>query len=217
MAKSTVMDEGKQHLTIAPPNIQRATFAIVGTSPYVQQAFSEEARQQMHADQEAGSTTKKGRKRAPKDFQKQYENAMHIAMDGWHGIPAPAFRNAMVSACRLCGFHMTKAKLAVWTVGDGIDRADKTTPLVRITNGKPEYSELPVRNANGSCDLRARPMWPAGWEAEVTVEYDADMFTIDDVANLLLRVGLQVGIGAGRNDSTSSCGMGWGHFKFKED
>jgi len=55
-------------------------------------------------------------------------------------------------------------------------------------------------------------MWDEGWEAQVRVRYDADQFTLEDLANLLARVGVQVGLGEGRPDSKSSAGMGWGTF-----
>ena len=45
------------------------------------------------------------------------------------------------------------------------------------------------------------------------IRWDADQFTLDDVTNLLSRVGLQVGIGEGRPDSKNSAGMGWGLFE----
>jgi hypothetical protein len=47
----------------------------------------------------------------------------------------------------------------------------------------------------------------------VRVQYDADQFTATDAANLMTRVGAQVGIGEGRPDSKMSAGMGWGTFK----
>jgi hypothetical protein len=48
------------------------------------------------------------------------------------------------------------------------------------------------------------------------VRFDADQFTLRDIANLLLRAGMQVGVGEGRPDSKKSCGMGWGTFEIKE-
>ena len=117
----------------------------------------------------------------------------------------------MISACRTVGFQMTKSKLGVFIEPDGFDATD-ASPLVRILKGEPEYSELPVRNATGVVDLRARPMWQPGWEADIRIRFDGDMFSVEDVANLLLRVGCQVGIGEGRPDSPKSCGMGWGLF-----
>lgn len=201
---------------ITPPNMKHAEFRIRGTAPYVQNAFSEKARQMMREKQEAGSTATKNRKKEPKDFQAAYEGAMHVSREGWRGIPAPAFRNAMVSACRMVGFKMTHAKLSVFVEADGFDRADGT-PLIRITKGEPEYAEHMVRNETGVADIRPRPMWREGWEATVRVKFDGDQFTLTDVANLLMRVGVQVGVGEGRPDSKKSTGMGWGTFELVND
>jgi len=210
--KAATTTKPKVGVTIAPPNFQVGEFLIRGDSPYVQNKFSDKARQQMHDTQEAGPTAKKGKKREPKDFKQCFTDAMYKSEAGWAGIPAPAFRNACISACRVCGFQMTKAKLSIVCLADGYDPSDGT-PLVKITKGKPVYSELPVRNATGVIDLRARPMWHPGWEAKVRLRWDADQFTLADVSNLLHRVGLQVGIGEGRNDSKSSNGVGWGSFE----
>jgi len=205
-----------QTLTITPPKFQTAEFRIIGVAPYVQNKFSAKARHMMRASQEAGSTGKKGKKKEPKNFQAAYEAAMHKSGDGWWGIPAPAFRNGCISACRMCGFQMTKAKLSVFCEADGFD-ADDGTPLVRITKGKPEYSEMAVRNETGVADIRPRPMWREGWEAVVRMRFDADQFTLDDMASLMMRAGMQVGIGEGRPDSRKSAGMGWGVFKIAEE
>jgi len=199
-------------LTIDPPNFQIAEFRIRGVTAYVQNKFSTKARETIKKTQEAGQSGRKGKAREPKDFKAAYKNAMHVSSAGWHGIPAPAFRNAMISACRMTGYAMTRAKLSVFVIADGFDK-DDSTPLVKITKGKPEYSELPTRNATGVCDLRPRPMWQPGWEAMVRVRYDADQFTLNDVANLVVRAGMQVGIGEGRADSRESNGIGWGEFE----
>lgn len=201
----------KASVTIEAPKLETAIFRIRGISPYVQNRFSNKAREQIKQSQIAGSASKKGKKREPKDFQACFEAALHRSKEGFLGIPAAAFRNAMISACKLVGFHMTKAKLALFVEGDGID-AEEKTPLVKILKGEPIYFEASVRNDDGSLDLRARPMWEPGWEADVRIRYDADLFTLNDIANLLLRAGLQVGIGEGRPDSKNSGGMGWGLF-----
>jgi hypothetical protein len=202
----------KREVLITPPKLQTAEFLIVGTAPYVQQAFSQKAREQIKGIQEAGSVGRKGKKRDPKDFQLCFEQSKHISKDGWCGIPAGAFRAATISACRLVGFKMTLGKLSIFSEADGFDRVDGT-PLVKITKGNPHYSEHPVRLKGDVVDLRARPMWDEGWEAKVRVTFDADQFSLQDIANLMMRVGMQVGLGEGRPDSRSSCGMGWGLFK----
>ena len=50
------------------------------------------------------------------------------------------------------------------------------------------------------------------WKAKLKIRFDADQFSLEDVTNLLSRVGQQVGIGEGRPDSKHSAGMGWGLF-----
>lgn len=199
-------------VTISAPNFQTGCFRIRGTVPYVGNKFSEKAKQEIHDTQKGGAISKKGKKKSPKDFKACYEAAIHCSADGWAGIPASGLRAALVSACRMTGLKMTRAKLAVFVEQDGFDKTD-SSPLVKIIKGKPKYFEVPVRLANGSIDLRARPMWEPGWEADVRIRFDADMLTIDDVTNLLYRVGQQVGIGEGRNDSKKSTGQGWGAFE----
>ena len=157
-----------------------------------------------------GSTANKSRAKPARDFDDDLEQAKHISVEGWQGIPASAFRQAMISACRLVGFKMTLAKLSVFVQADGFDRIDGI-PLIRF-EGTPERTEMAVRNATGVADIRIRPMWRQ-WKSKVRVAYDADQFTLQDVTNLMSRVGLQVGIGEGRPDSRDSAGLGWGTFR----
>jgi len=198
-----------QTIVISPPRFSRGTFLIEGISPYVGNRFA--AKGDLMATQKAGSQARTKKKRSPKDFNALYENAKHLSPEGWCGMPAPAFRNGMISACRLVGFKMTLAKLSVFIHEDGYDQDG--LGIVRITNGRPKQVEHPVRNANGSIDIRSRPMWAPGWQAKVLIEWDEDQFSLTDVTNLLSRVGRQVGIGEGRPDSKDSPGVGWGRFK----
>lgn len=200
-------------IKISRPKLRTYVVDITGIAPYVQHAFSEKQRKQMEETQKAGQQARTKRTRVPKDFEAVYEAAMHRSKEGWLGIPAPAFRNAMISACRLIGYKMTHAKLSVFIEADGID-ANDGTPLVKI-NGEPRIHKASVRNATGVADVRWRPMWEE-WSAKVAVTFDEDQFSAADVFNLMLRAGMQVGIGEGRPDSPNSNGLGWGRFTVKE-
>lgn len=202
----------RQKVSITPPNIVTAKFKIIGTSPLVQNKFSQRALEQMAADQAAGSKAK-AKKRDPKDFDRCVLEATHYSSEGWAGIPATAFRTGLISTCRLLGFPMTLAKLSIFVKADGYER-DRfgVQPLVKITRGQPQRTDFAVRNATGVADIRPRPMWLEGWEAVPVIQFDADQFSLEDVTNLVARMGLQVGIGAGRHDSKDSAGMGWGTF-----
>lgn len=214
-APKAALEPARTEVVIKAPNLQIVEFRVHGTAPYVQHRFWKKA--QMMETQEAGSTTQsKSRKaRAPRDFQGDYEQSKHISSDGWCGIPAPAFRNALISSCRVAGFVMTRAKLSVFVVPDGFDREDGT-PLVKITKGTPQMHTGYAKNADGSVDIRARAMFPE-WGCVLRVRYDGDQFTATDVTNLVERAGLQVGIGEGRPDSPKSAGMGWGTFTTAEE
>ena len=210
IAKSATPVAAPAIVTIKAPNIQTAQFHIRGTAPLVQARFSEKAKAAMMSKMEMGSTANKSRAKPARDFDEDMKNAMHISEDGWQGIPAGAFRNAMISACRLVGFKMTLAKLSVFIMADGFDRVDGI-PLVRF-EGTPERHEMAARVGIDGTDIRIRPMW-RHWTATVNVRFDADQFTTTDIANLMQRVGMQVGIGEGRPDSRSSAGLGWGVFE----
>ena len=197
-------------IEIKAPRFQIVELDIQGTAPLVIHKFSAKAREQIIATQKAGSQAKGKRAREPKNFDEVYMGAFHVSKDGWYGVPAGAFRNGMISACRTVGYKMTHAKLAVFVLADGIE-GDDGTPLVRI-EGEPKKHTTYARNDNGSVDIRVRPMWET-WSMKVRIRFDADMFSAEDVANLMMRVGMQGGIGEGRPDSKNSAGMGWGTFE----
>jgi hypothetical protein len=203
-------------IKIAAPNYQIIGAVIRGTAPYVSNNFSGEAQEMMQAAQEAGATAKTGgKKRDPKDFEKAFQGSLHKSEENWIGIPATAFRNALIRACAVVGVEMTKAKMCVFVEADGYEAA-RGTPLVKITKGKPEQFVAPARNANGSIDLRSRGRFAPGWEANLRVRFDADLFTSEMVANLINRAGISVGVGAGRPFSKDSAGVGWGTFEIRD-
>jgi hypothetical protein len=208
-------------VTIKPPNMQRIEVAIRGNAPLMINRFSQKALMQMQEKQAAGSQAAKGKKREAKDFDEAFVGARHISRQGWDGIAAGAFRNALISACRLVGFKMTLAKLSLFVEADGFDQHDGT-PLIRILSADLKEADMPIksvmaaRNATGVIDLRTRPRWDE-WGAILRIRFDADQFSPLDVVNLLARVGLQCGIGEGRPDSKMSAGIGFGTFDLVQD
>jgi hypothetical protein len=202
----------KEAAVITPPKMETVLFNIRGIAPLVLNKFSAKAKEMIRETQEAGSTARSKKKREAKDFEAAFHGARHLSVEGWDGVPASAFRCAAISACRLVGFAMTRAKLSIFVEADGFD-ADDGMPLVKLTKGEPRQVVHSVRNSSGVVDLRSRPMWEPGWELKLRIRFDLDQFTAGDVANLVQRIGAQVGIGEGRPDSRDGAGMGWGLFK----
>ena len=194
-------------LTVTPPTLEIQTFHIRGDAPLVQHKFSEKSRKEMLEKQTA--TTKAKKVREPRELEDEYLAALHRDItDSWYGHPCAAFRSALISACRVAGLVMTRAKLSVFVMHDGV--GVDGSPLVRL-RGKPVMFESAVRLESGVASVAIRPIWHE-WEADLRIRYDADQLTQTDVVNLLLRAGAQVGVGEGRPDSKKSTGQGWGTF-----
>lgn len=196
---------------IKPPRMNKVAVRIEGTAPLVQCAFSAKVLNTIRETQEAGSQARSKKKREARDFNADFQGAIHRSTDGWIGIPAPAFRAAMIDSCRLVGYKMTLAKLAIFVEADGFDSVSGQ-PLVQLDAEAPQQMLSAVRNATGVIDLRSRPRWDK-WAADLRLVYDEDVLSVHDVTNLLMRAGMQVGIGEGRPNSRMSFGQGWGLFK----
>lgn len=204
----------KQVVQITAPNMQTSVFKIVGTAPLVVHRFSLKAKQQIKATMELGSQSRKGKKREAANFNELYEEARYRSKDGWDGFNAASIRAAMISSCRLVDFKMTLAKLCLFTVADGADCKEPEFSLIRI-HGEPRKLESIARVETGAAYVCVRPIFDE-WSANVKIRFDADRFSIQDVTNLLARVGEQVGVGEGRPDSKNSAGMGWGTFRIEQ-
>ena len=200
--------ESIRQIVIAAPNFRSVELTITGTAPFVSNNFSQEALDMMRIRTIVKSGNKG--KREPKDYMADYEGSKHVSVDGWLGISCSAFRKGAISACRIVGFKMTVAKLSIFIRPDGFDK-HSGEPLVRIV-GEPRMAEHAVRLATGVASIKARAMFDE-WSAKIVVDYDGDQFGLTDIYNLFSRLGLQVGVGAGRPDSKDSAGMGWGTFR----
>lgn len=199
-------------LVVNPPDFAEMLLVLRGTAPLVVNRFA--AKAAMMAAMAEGATAKSRKKREPRDFAANYEAAKHRAaprFGGWEGVHAAAFRNALISACRTVGVVMTRAKLAVFVIADGY--SDDGTPLVRLY-GESIMATHHARNDDGSVDVRARPMYH-DWKVQLRLRFDRGMIKEADVANLVMRAGLQVGICDGRPDSKNSAGQGWGLFEIE--
>lgn len=195
-------------VVISAPNFQTVDVLLQGTAPLVVERFSKKV--ELMAKMAEGKSSGSKKVRDARDYDKEAEDARYRSLENWEGMNAAAFRAGMISACRLVGFKMTLAKLSTFVVADGLDLKDGI-PLIRIYGTSETYTAH-TRNATGVVDVRSRPMYRE-WATRLRVRFDSDQFTTQDVYNLISRVGLQVGIGAGRPDSKASAGCGFGTFE----
>lgn len=206
--------KAKVKIEITPPNFKILPIRIEGTAPLMTHKFSEKMRKQIEEKQTSTNATTK--KREPKDYAAEFNAARYLAKKngsagGWDGLPAGAIRSAMIAACRTVdGLPMTRAKGAFFIRAQGHDVTDGT-PLIRI-EGKPEHDTRPVRLESGVADMRNRPRYD-DWACQMEIEYDSDLVSEHDVANLLARAGAQVGLCELRPSAPNSFGGDFGTFR----
>jgi len=198
-------------VTIAPPKFETAEFILKGIAPLVIHRFSSKTKNEMKLKMETGKAAGNKKNREAKDTDQTFFESRYISPEGWDGVHASAFRQALISACRLVGFKMTLAKLSLFVIQDGWDAEEPQIPLVRI-HGTPIKQEDMARVETGQPYVTVRAAYH-NWSIKLRIRWDSDQFTVSDIANLLMRVGMQVGIGEGRPDSKKSSGMGWGLFE----
>lgn len=204
----------KKSVAIPAPRFGRAVFSISALPgvPLVIHRFAAKTKIQMKQKMETGKASSSKKNREAKQTDDLFNEARYISKEGWDGFHAAAVRKAMISACRLVNFKMTLAKLSLFVEADGFDAEEPQIPLIRILDCEPVKQEDMARVETGQPYVTVRAAYHA-WKADVRIRWDEDQFTLEDITNLLMRVGLQVGLCEGRPDSPKSAGMGWGLFE----
>ena len=173
-------------------NVLKLTVKIVGDSPLITNKWSDKAKKEI-LDKQMGKAHKK---RAAKDPEADFERSIYRTTKGC-GFPAIAIKCAMVDACSQLGKSITK----VMTRGAFHIEGE----LIEI-KGKPVMREDMVRVGMGVADIRYRAMFDP-WSAMVTFRYNADVFSAEQITNLLNLAGFAVGIGEWRPQRNGQMGL----------
>lgn len=185
-------------IELPPLKLAHAEIGILGDTPLIVHSWSEKARKEMLLKQ-----MKLPVHRATKDPIEAFMRSMYRTDDNFYGIPAVGVKNAMVTACTSVeGITKTAARQTFIIVGErGKTKAafaDLFSPqdLVRVLSpNPPTLREDMVRLAGigATADLRYRAeYWP--WGAKLTIRFNANVLSLDQLANLLNTAGFGVGL-----------------------
>lgn len=171
-----------------------ARIRVEGTAPLIVNRFSSKARQQM-LDAQQG----KARTREAKNPEQCFDDARYRIDDDRDGVPATAFKGAIVDGARYFkgnkNLTMVALKQMIFVKGEGPE-------LLVPIDGIAKMREDPVRNASGVADLRFRPeYWP--WQATLEIIYVRGTFNIESLLALVDAGGMG-GIGEWRPSSKQS-------------
>lgn len=176
---------------IPRPQIEILEVPIIGTSPYISHKWSAKAKKQIEDKQQKKA---KGA-REKRDPKAEFLASMYEipGKKGVYGIPARAFKQAMVDACRYGrGMSMAFAKGAFFVMGD----------LLTIKGSKPTMREdfVKVPPRTGGADIRYRGEFKE-WSVVIQIRFNANLVSPEQIVNLVSIAGFHVGVGEWRPSS----------------
>ena len=89
-AKAKTKRSAKEVLTITRPKMGYLKLKLTSVTPLVQNKFSSRKQAEVMATQEGGQPAKNKRERRPKDFEREWQEALHRGPKGEYGFPAAA-------------------------------------------------------------------------------------------------------------------------------
>lgn len=200
-------------LVIPELSVQVLQVTIRGITPLVIRAWDQKTMQQL-GDKQKGVKTPRGRK--AEDPNETFNNARYISTDGWDGIPASAFKAALVDAVSCLDlpkteFSMTLAKKTFFIASEGVCRVSGRD-LVRIHGKKPEVYSLMQPTSGGGPYMSYRPMY-RDWECTLRIQYNGARIDGQGVLNLVANAGHFVGVGEHRPSAKESKTGTFGRFE----
>jgi hypothetical protein len=184
-----------ESVTIQQAKIDTIMVEIEGVSELIMHKWSDKAKRQI-LDKQMKRPVKKDE---AKDPQADYEATIYRCMDGTPGMPAGAFKTAIIDACRMYkDLAMVRTQAALFVLGEPGQGGEQ---LVRI-NGEPRIREDMVRIGRDGTDIRYRAGFPQ-WSATLKIRYNADMLTAEQLYNLIDTAGLG-GVGDWRPSKAKS-------------
>lgn len=172
-----------QAITLPPLNLQNIKLHLVGDSPLIVHAWSEKSRKQM-----LDKMLKKANAgRAMKEPEQEYRDSLYPHPDGGYGFPSIAFKSAAVDAASFVdGITKVMMRGAFHIPGE----------LVKI-DGEPTPREDVCRVGMGAADLRYRGEFKQ-WTADVSVQFNANAISAEQIANMFSIAGFSIGVGEWR-------------------
>ena len=177
---------------LPPLNIQTLEITLIGDTPLITHRWSEKAKKQMLDKQMKKAKQGKDAKNPDQDFRE----SLYVLEDGSFGFPAIGFKAAAVTACTsIGGITKVAARQAFHVDGE----------YVVIHGSEPTMREDMVRIAMGTADIRYRGQFDPWWTT-LTVKFNANTLSPEQVLNLFNTAGFAVGVGEWRPEKDGSYG-----------
>lgn len=191
-------------IELPPLNIQRIDVPIIGDGGLICHAWSKKAREEMLAKQMKKASAGRAAKDPWRDFCESLYWLDGMPADpqpedveaGRFGFPAVAFKAAAITAVTTIG-ALTKvaARQAFHIAGE----------FVPLIGPPPSMREDMARVGMGTADIRFRGEFKP-WGAILPIEFNANVFSAEQVVNLIHAGGFGVGVGDWRPEKDGVSG-----------
>lgn len=174
----------KTAVSIKPPNIKFFDVTIKGTSPLIFHKWSEKSIQDMI---DKRNKSFKSNVREEEDPEVVGERTFYKNKAGEVCIPAIALKKSIVSSARqVDGLAMTMLRGSLFVIGDedGLIPVKYKNKIIRRDM---------VKVGMGSSDIRYRGQ-VSDWKATVSIKFNADVLSADQLINLINIAGFSCGI-----------------------
>lgn len=173
--------------------IKEMELLVVGDSPLICHAWSEKAKKEMRDKQ----MKKAKQAKEAKDPERDFRESLYPLPDGKYGFPIVAFKAAAVDACSHVGdITKVQARGAFHIIGE----------MAVIEGDDPVMREDMVRIGMGTADIRYRGQFTQ-WQTLLTIRYNANVLSPEQIANLFNTAGFAIGVGEWRPQKDGSFGM----------
>lgn len=177
---------------LPPLNIQTMEITLIGDTPLITHRWSEKAKKSMLDKQMKKAKSVK----EAKDPEQDFRESLYVLEDGTFGFPAIGFKAAAVTACTsIGGITKVAARQAFHVRGE----------YVVIRGSEPTMREDMVRIAMGTADIRYRGQFDPWWTV-LTLDYNHNVFSAEQIMNMLNTAGFAVGVGEWRPEKDGSYG-----------
>jgi len=215
-------------IKIEPLEFEVVSLQILGVRPLIVHAWDPKVQAQMLAKQM--KLPVKSAKQRERDPKSEFEAALYRIpeeLGGGYGVPAAAFKQSFVDACRhvdiamtvaVGAFHVRGIEVDLPPVeledkeGNAIEVGTKTMEMIPIYGSEPKMRMDMVRLEGGSADMRFRPFFKE-WRCLVPVQIAKGTLTPQQVIDLANRAGFHCGICEWRPFSKKSKNGNYGMFK----
>lgn len=198
--------------------VKHTKVKIIGDTPLIINKFSEKAKRELLDKQMKKAKKGKEIKKPFEDFiqslhwitpmpntegkddeelRKIFEQ--ELKKGAKFGFPSTGIKQAAISGIYRAGFAKNKVSLQ-----GAFHIQEELTEIKGNLRMREDYVKIP---STGSADIVYRGLFDAGWEADLTITYDENAISLEQIVQMLNYGGFSVGIGDWRIEKGGNFGM----------